>query len=425
MLAFCLFIRFIYNHLGDGPMWSYDGVFGTICTSKDVNAHLLFLSNWYPSNCMPWLWYTAVDFQLYLASPIILILLWRCSRFALATSISLVIASVVYMIVIYASYSLPTNIFADVLNEKSLESASTSFRLIYASPFARCAPFIIGILTGWNVFVRIENPPSVWTCTFLKVLVALLFYFAIFAPSCEQGLLSYVHAVLHRPVWSVALAILVWLCENGLAQEISYALSSRHFLLLTRLSFGVFLAHEPILLFFIWTSRQPHSPHSLAYFAAMTITTFVLSLLISLLIAILIEIPILSMEKKLFKTANQRLEDNVPEPQEEYTPLRQYYHYNEGNLATKELSFYEKTTSWLRAPEFERTMHGSREPTVMECASSFSMDSLVFCKTAEHLDEWSREESLAEKFEKKAEESLLKQKPLDIEQWERSLYSSC
>ncbi|VDK44178.1 unnamed protein product [Cylicostephanus goldi] len=27
MLAFTLFIRFIYNHLGDGPMWSYDGKF--------------------------------------------------------------------------------------------------------------------------------------------------------------------------------------------------------------------------------------------------------------------------------------------------------------------------------------------------------------------------------------------------------------
>ncbi|RCN33906.1 hypothetical protein ANCCAN_20252 [Ancylostoma caninum] len=72
LLMTTLFVRYVYNHLGDGPMWSTRGkfrkhsVFGTTCSSENIWHHLLFVSNWFPSHCLPWLWYTAVDFQLYL-----------------------------------------------------------------------------------------------------------------------------------------------------------------------------------------------------------------------------------------------------------------------------------------------------------------------------------------------------------------------
>ncbi|EYB85524.1 hypothetical protein Y032_0296g1684 [Ancylostoma ceylanicum] len=435
LLMTTLFVRYVYNHLGDGPMWSTQGVFGTTCSSETVWHHLLFVSNWFPSHCLPWLWYTAVDFQLYLFSPFFFLLLPRYPRSAFLIGVVLVVGSMIYTTSVYAVHSLPTNIFTSALNPQSLGTAESSFRLLYASPAARCSPFIIGLLTGWTVSVRNEKQPSTGICLLLKIVAVSLLYFALFAPFCKEGLRSYIHAVLHRTTWSVALAILVWLCENGLAPEISFLLSSHRLLLFSRLSFGVFLAHEPILLFYIWTSRQAHTPRSFMFFVVFTLTAFVLSLIVALIITLTIEIPILSMERKLLKTADRGYEEDHPSGNE--PDWRK-----ERSSVEEEPNYHEKATAWLRTPEFneasappfqefhapnfqEDRLPASGIPTAMECASTFSMDSFFWCGKEGHQEDWSREPSLIDKFDREAEERLLPKRPIDLEQWEKSLFSTC
>ncbi|KHJ80026.1 hypothetical protein OESDEN_20309, partial [Oesophagostomum dentatum] len=46
LLVSTLFIRYVYNHLGDGPVWSTKGIFGTTCSFESMWPHLLFFSNW-------------------------------------------------------------------------------------------------------------------------------------------------------------------------------------------------------------------------------------------------------------------------------------------------------------------------------------------------------------------------------------------
>ncbi|EPB68585.1 hypothetical protein ANCCEY_12324 [Ancylostoma ceylanicum] len=246
-----------------------------------------------------------------------------------------------------------------------------------------------GLLTGWTVSVRNEKQPSTGICLLLKIVAVSLLYFALFAPFCKEGLRSYIHAVLHRTTWSVALAILVWLCENGLAPEISFLLSS----------------------------------HRLLLFSSINVKPNIS------------EIPILSMERKLLKTADRGYEEDHPSGNE--PDWRK-----ERSSVEEEPNYHEKATAWLRTPEFneasappfqefhapnfqEDRLPASGIPTAMECASTFSMDSFFWCGKEGHQEDWSREPSLIDKFDREAEERLLPKRPIDLEQWEKSLFSTC
>jgi hypothetical protein len=62
------------SDVGDGPMW-IKPIFGSRCTSDDWWRHLGMMSNYYPSECLPWMWYLAIDTQFYL------VLFWFYLRF--------------------------------------------------------------------------------------------------------------------------------------------------------------------------------------------------------------------------------------------------------------------------------------------------------------------------------------------------------
>ncbi|KAK5966619.1 hypothetical protein GCK32_010373 [Trichostrongylus colubriformis] len=328
VIATTAFMYSMFNQLGDGPLWSKKGVFGTMCPPNAVWPHLFFLSNWFPSNCLPWLWYIAVDFQLYIFSPFFLFMLLRWHRLANSIAVCLVLLSMSYQVAVYTLNMIPANAFMGLLSGKNIESAEKSFRLLHASPVARCSSFIIGILTGWTACVRSPRHLSTIQSSSLHVVALLLMYFAVFSPFCREGLLSYVHAVIHRSAWSAALSIIV-------------------------LSLGLFLIHEPILLYYIWSSRVPHSPHSFFHFVWLTLTVFVLSLLLSFVLAITIEIPVLSMERRLLKTAEWQVPERIPSviSRERYAQC------------SEEPNFYEKTTLWLR--EENVCQVGNQGPTTL------------------------------------------------------------
>ncbi|RCN33904.1 hypothetical protein ANCCAN_20250 [Ancylostoma caninum] len=169
------------------------------------------------------------------------------------------------------------------------------------------------------------------------------------------------------------------------------------------------------------------------HFVVLTLTVFILSLIVALIITITIEIPILSMERKLLKTTDRGYEEE-DHPEEEQGEER--------NNLLKEPNYHEKATCWLRSPEFQEAsappfqeadapnfqeyrLPASGIPNVMECASTFSMDSFFWCGKEGHQENWSRELSLVDKFDRDAEEPLIPQKPIDLEKWERSLFSTC
>ena len=75
--AFTLgFTMYLLPHISHGPDWDEKNMFGATCNSSDWWKHLLFVTNFFPSPCLPWMWFLSVEMQLFLLTPILLLIFW-------------------------------------------------------------------------------------------------------------------------------------------------------------------------------------------------------------------------------------------------------------------------------------------------------------------------------------------------------------
>ncbi|CCD64209.1 Nose resistant-to-fluoxetine protein N-terminal domain-containing protein [Caenorhabditis elegans] len=348
---YLLFMGLVYNHLADGPFWNANGMFGTECNVTTIWPHFAFVSNFFPSTCVPWLWYISLDFQLYLTLPIVIFFLSKF-RFGFTFAIVLCILALVYRSLMYAIYTLPANMFVEMLSGK-FEKAELSFKLLYTSPLSRCPPFFLGILTGWYICqIRYLGTLRSITSFGLKILAVSLLAFALFGPFFYSEFLTYPHAISNRILWASGLAILVVLAQNGYNFGVFKVFGGQTLVVLSRLSFGVYLSHEPILLYYLNSLRQPMSPTSFGYFMFITISIYVLSLVCAFFIAISIEVPLLNLERKLLMTTRNMKEDTMKDRMERHvsfgdTEIEKYEVVEEGDVDGNDMDPSENTRQWI------------------------------------------------------------------------------
>uniref|UniRef100_A0A1I7UXQ4 Acyl_transf_3 domain-containing protein n=1 Tax=Caenorhabditis tropicalis TaxID=1561998 RepID=A0A1I7UXQ4_9PELO len=214
---------------------------------------------------------------------------------------------------------------------------------------------VLGILTGWYICqIRYLGTLRTITAFGLKLLALSFLIFALFGPFTSSDYLIYPHAIVNRTIWAIGLAILVILAQNGYNFGVFKMFNGQALVVLSRLSFGVYLSHEPILLFYLNTLRQPMSPSSFGYFVFITISVYVLSLISAFFIAISIEIPLLTMERKLFMTTRKMNGDIMKERMERHvsfgdTEIERYEVKNENEENTEEddMDPNEKTRQWI------------------------------------------------------------------------------
>ncbi|EJW75599.1 hypothetical protein WUBG_13493, partial [Wuchereria bancrofti] len=128
-----------------------------------------------------------------------------------------------------------------------------------------------------------------------------------------------------RVIWAFGLALFVWLCERGHMRMIYSFLAWDKWIVFSRLSYGFYLSHEPVLLYFIWTRRSAIIALSPSYFIIFAIEISVLSLFIASLIAFIIEIPPLMIERKIFKTIRARAVSNEANNEREQKDTEQKF----------------------------------------------------------------------------------------------------
>ncbi|GMR52841.1 hypothetical protein PMAYCL1PPCAC_23036, partial [Pristionchus mayeri] len=325
ILLVSLFTLFIFNSLGDGPMWDPEiGVFGTNCTTfGDIAPHLLFYGNFAPSFCLPWLWHLSLDMQIQIFCPLLLIGLTYAPIRARIVALTFVVLIVVYRVVSVRVFGLGGDVIDALLAESAFpqsEKLEDMFIWFYGNPLSRAVPFLIGALTGWQVCIRSEQSLPLSVSIGLKVTTAALLLAAFITPAADSFYHS-VHLIGAPTAWSLGLALLVWLCENGHCSSLQTVLGSHRVLPLSRLAFGIYVTHEQLLLLLVFSARRPATPTSLAHFLLLAVTTFALSLLASFLLAVSIEIPPLTLEKRLLKKRKRRLDRRPSAPLEEFAPL--------------------------------------------------------------------------------------------------------
>lgn len=86
--------------LGNGPIWNTYSIFAGKCDNLGALWNLLFIDNFMDHGasgmdyCFGWGWYLAVDFQLFLIAPFIMMIYTKNKKAGVAVTIVLLFASV-------------------------------------------------------------------------------------------------------------------------------------------------------------------------------------------------------------------------------------------------------------------------------------------------------------------------------------------
>uniref|UniRef100_A0A0K0DKG1 Acyl_transf_3 domain-containing protein n=1 Tax=Angiostrongylus cantonensis TaxID=6313 RepID=A0A0K0DKG1_ANGCA len=126
------------------------------CGVSGIAAHLTFLGNWQSiPTCLGYLWYLGLDMQLHIAAPFLLHVLYKRPLMGKITCAMLILISIFLRGAYCTSYDvchksdvdIPFISFPGQDQQKSAGIYDGIWEM-YARPFTKCGPFILGLLLG-------------------------------------------------------------------------------------------------------------------------------------------------------------------------------------------------------------------------------------------------------------------------------------
>ncbi|XP_043470010.1 nose resistant to fluoxetine protein 6-like isoform X2 [Leptopilina heterotoma] len=263
---------------------------------------LLYVNNMVDKDkyCMAHLWSTAVDSQLFLISPIILIPLVKRPKFGLSFLGLLIIVSIIIPAVITAVNEYPFFINHEVGFERMMES----FRNLYTQTYARASPWLIGVLLGYIVNKSTKDLTKNtiifwWTFTIISFLFCFIGLTSFYLNGYKYNVIwESIYCSLSRPLWSIGISWIIYASIHGYGGIVTKFLSLPIFYPISRLSFCIYLVHIMNEALHYQTIRTP------IYFTIFsTISELIVDIVEAVIIAcfwsIIFELPAQTLEKIL------------------------------------------------------------------------------------------------------------------------------
>ncbi|CAG5132801.1 unnamed protein product [Candidula unifasciata] len=289
----------LYEHIVQGPLKSYKLVEFEQCRHKWW-AHLLYINNFYKphSKCMTWSWFMAVDMQLFLVSPIFIYTTHRNLRAGVGSILLLLVLGVTFA---FVSEYIHGGQF--VLMDLSFLEYWTN---VYTMPWARASVFAVGLGLGVALYKHSGKPliskrkaACVWVVvTALSILLVLINHsqWKHGSKNWDQLQQSFFES-LARPTWAVCMAWVIFACCTDLGGYANVILSWRPFLVLSRLTYSLYLLHPLLIMFVVYSRRTTiyldPANLSLVY---NYIGNLILSFLLSAVFSLIFEMPMAAME---------------------------------------------------------------------------------------------------------------------------------
>ncbi|KAK8751337.1 hypothetical protein OTU49_014264 [Cherax quadricarinatus] len=272
---------------------------------------VFFLDNFLPDpispdaagNCMDQCWYLAVDSQLYLVSPLILLPLYYYST----------VGSVWFYLLSLASVFIPAGIIyhndlppASVLDDPKSDEY---INLVYLMPWCRAGPWLVGIWLGYLIYNQGSKKATLekwqvvagWTAA---VITGFLVVFGIWSYNTVPPMVEYdvvtqvVYGGLHRYAWACAVAWVIYASHNGYGGLVNEFLSHPVWQPLSRLTFTLYLVALTLQNLISYNSKIPY------YFTHLnkvieTVGALVISGLLASVVYLTVEAPIIGLERCL------------------------------------------------------------------------------------------------------------------------------
>ncbi|CAM9515817.1 unnamed protein product [Chrysoparadoxa australica] len=309
---------FILPILQWGPHYNNNDMWETC--SKYWWTNLFYLQNWIPGRgheCLGEAWYLAVDFQLFLAVPWILLLHKRNKKWSWSILIATTVSSIGYSLVLAYKHDFHFSVFDSFLDEKGTASYKQDY---YYNTFCRCPPYLIGMMAGlawhdWFRYVRFTRCAQFFTaflwCNFL--------FWPAFGskwgyenfPSTLPLVMRALYIALAKPTWAVGLSLLCFQCFADQGGIVQWILGVPVMFPMARLSYGIFLLHNiPAYMFFRSARTQFHPTRIQLAFADLSV--LVLGALASILMYLLLECPIKRLSDEFIVPKLKLVKQHMP-----------------------------------------------------------------------------------------------------------------
>ncbi|XP_017034569.1 nose resistant to fluoxetine protein 6 [Drosophila kikkawai] len=307
-LAVLLFMT-LFPRLDNGPLWQQFTSSSELC-SDSWWATLLYVQNYAAPGrmCLGHSWYLAVDMQLYVLSPILLIALYKWGKRAIGGILLLILLlfGCVFSIVMLRQLQVFDR-------HGNLGADSPEMRLLYYTTHARATPWLIGLLFGYFLHHQGKQATKMaavplWLALALWVVCLSLLLVVIFAvfPYTQDGaesispLAGAFYLCCSRIAWPLALCWLIWACQNGLAPVIGDLLGWSFWQPLSKLSYCLYIWH--LLVETVHVARSKTSLHFSNYDAILRFwSDFGITLFVALVMYLCVEVPLARLEMQLLR----------------------------------------------------------------------------------------------------------------------------
>lgn len=239
--------------MASGPFW-YDIV--DVHTGACWNnwwTNVLYIANWWPvdQTCIIPLWYLAADFQLFILSFLLTLLLYRSVLFGIIALVLLtVVCNLIVGVLTYVLELHPTIL----ISTGNVEQIDRILKVIHRSTFTHAGPYIIGLATGYIILKNKNN------LQFKKWQRVLGWSFSITLSVCSVygvhiwntgyfhgPFVTSLYAAMHRTTFILGVAWVAIACITGIGGPVNFILSRKIWIPLGRLTYVMYLLHAPII----------------------------------------------------------------------------------------------------------------------------------------------------------------------------------
>ncbi|XP_055914238.1 nose resistant to fluoxetine protein 6-like [Eupeodes corollae] len=300
-----LYYLTINKFIGSGP-YREDSIKRHFQCKETWWSTLLYVQNYVSAKnmCVLQSWYLAIDTQLYVLAPLILLPLWKWGKKCIPVFTLLICGAIacVFSVIFIEDYQ---TLFGFA------EPGRTS--KVYFPTHIRFPPWLIGIVLGYfmhlnrNKIIRIPVKLQLlgWVIS-LGTLLAIVFgpYFSMKSSYTVTAFHAAAYEGFKRVSWSIALAWIVFACHFGYGGKVNSILSHPCWQPLGRLTYCLYLVHVAVLTFNFGISRTD------VFFSDYTLmlvfwSNFGISLMVSIVLSLSFEAPVLVIEKVIFRSKNQ------------------------------------------------------------------------------------------------------------------------
>ncbi|CTQ86814.1 Nose resistant-to-fluoxetine protein N-terminal domain-containing protein [Caenorhabditis elegans] len=269
--------------------------------------NLLYINNFDDGNsqnstCYGITWYLAVDTQLYLVAPIVLVALYFSFAAGTAIIVAGCVGSIITTYILFGVYNVPADIIGNGDQTKF-------FNIAYSKPWIRCPPYLVGLLTGYLLAtygsrkIRLNWALAIagWITAFV---IAGFCLFATYDYDKGAHWSTFTRATFynfHRLGWGVFVCWVVGANHMGWGGPIDKFMSHPIWQPFGRLSYCAYIVHWMVLYYYLNVGGVLHYSSAWQVFTYIAIPATLLSYVLAFFWSCLFEVPILKLEKMLIE----------------------------------------------------------------------------------------------------------------------------